>query len=182
MTNGHITAKQARFCREYIKDNNGTQAAIRAGYSKNGARVRAARLLANSNIAARIQRHEDRATEKAIVDKAEVLKELKKIAFSDLAEYLEYDTSGNITLKPSTELPPELTAAIAEIKQRYDSQGNVRSMDFKLHDKLTALDKLARHLNLYGDDKTDDNGSGITIQNFGPTLILNREGAEAIKP
>ena len=90
MTNGHITAKQARFCREYIKDNNGTQAAIRAGYSKNGARVRAARLLANSNIAARIQRHEDRATEKAIVDKAEVLKELKKIAFSDLAEYLEY--------------------------------------------------------------------------------------------
>ena len=32
-----ITAKQDIFCREYLVDLNGTQAAIRAGYSKKGA-------------------------------------------------------------------------------------------------------------------------------------------------
>lgn len=34
-----LTSKQALFCKEYLIDLNATQAAIRAGYSKNTARV-----------------------------------------------------------------------------------------------------------------------------------------------
>lgn len=34
---GDLTAKQKAFCHEYLVDFNGTQAAIRAGYSKNTA-------------------------------------------------------------------------------------------------------------------------------------------------
>ena len=34
MVEKKLTAKQQRFCDEYLIDMNGTQAAIRAGYSK----------------------------------------------------------------------------------------------------------------------------------------------------
>lgn len=45
-----LTAKQQRFVSEYLTDFNGTQAAIRAGYSASGARTEGARLLANAGI------------------------------------------------------------------------------------------------------------------------------------
>ena len=45
------TDKRKAFVREYITDFNATQAAIRAGYSKNGAHVQGHRLLSNANIA-----------------------------------------------------------------------------------------------------------------------------------
>lgn len=41
-----LNAKRLAFCREYIKDSNGTQAAIRAGYSEKTANEQAAQLLA----------------------------------------------------------------------------------------------------------------------------------------
>jgi phage terminase small subunit len=40
-----FTPKQLRFVEEYLKDLNGTQAAIRAGYSARTAAVQASRLL-----------------------------------------------------------------------------------------------------------------------------------------
>ena len=43
--NRPLTDKQKRFCREYIKDFIGTQAAIRAGYS-----VRSAQEIASANM------------------------------------------------------------------------------------------------------------------------------------
>ena len=50
----NLTAKRERFCQEYVIDCNGTQAAIRAGYSKNGADVQAIRMLRNARIKERI--------------------------------------------------------------------------------------------------------------------------------
>ena len=40
-----MTAKQQRFCDEYLIDLNATQAAIRAGYSEKYAHTNAAKLL-----------------------------------------------------------------------------------------------------------------------------------------
>ena len=50
-----LTPRQARFVDEYLVDLNGTQAAIRAGYARSGARTEAARALANPNIRTIIQ-------------------------------------------------------------------------------------------------------------------------------
>ena len=47
---GKLSEKQKMFCKEYIVDLNGTQAAIRAGYSKKTARTQAAQHLAKRNI------------------------------------------------------------------------------------------------------------------------------------
>ena len=50
-----LTPRQARFVDEYLVDANGTQAAIRAGYSATGARVAAHRLLTNVAISSRLE-------------------------------------------------------------------------------------------------------------------------------
>ena len=73
-----MTEKQKRFCEEYLVDCNGTQAAIRAGYSKRGARTAAAHLLAKSNI----REHID-----------SLLKEIHSQKVATAAEVMEYLTS-----------------------------------------------------------------------------------------
>lgn len=47
-----LTPKQEAFCREYLIDLNGKQAAIRAGYSSKTAEVQASRLLSNAKVQA----------------------------------------------------------------------------------------------------------------------------------
>lgn len=51
----HLNDSQERFCQEYLKDLNGTQAAIRAGYSAHTSNEQAARLLAKVSVKARVQ-------------------------------------------------------------------------------------------------------------------------------
>lgn len=45
-----LSPKQRKFVAEYLKDGNGTQAAIRAGYSTKTANEQAARLLAKASV------------------------------------------------------------------------------------------------------------------------------------
>jgi len=45
-----LNPKRQAFCREYLKDSNGTQAAIRAGYSPRTANEQAAQLLAKLSV------------------------------------------------------------------------------------------------------------------------------------
>ena len=54
-TNLNITDKQARFIDEYLIDLNGTQAAIRAGYSKRSAKEQAHRLLTYAHVQAELE-------------------------------------------------------------------------------------------------------------------------------
>ncbi len=51
-----LSDKRQAFCREYMKDSNGTQAATRAGYSAKTANEQAARLLTNVSIKQEIGR------------------------------------------------------------------------------------------------------------------------------
>ena len=50
-----LSGKHERFCQEYIVDYNGTQAAIRAGYSKASAKQEASRLLKKEKILNRVK-------------------------------------------------------------------------------------------------------------------------------
>ena len=73
-----MTAKQMRFCDEYLIDLNATQAAIRAGYSEKTAGVMAAENLKKPNI-------QEYITERMAEKKAELI--------ADQDEVLEYLTS-----------------------------------------------------------------------------------------
>ena len=57
-----LTAKQKQFCIEYLKDFNGTQAAIRAGYSDKAAKEQASENLTKTNIKEYVQKLADQIT------------------------------------------------------------------------------------------------------------------------
>lgn len=74
-----MTAKQQRFCDEYLIDLNATQAAIRAGYSKKTASVIGTENLKKPNIAEYIKKRMDEKEDALIAKQDEVLKYLTSV-------------------------------------------------------------------------------------------------------
>lgn len=68
-----LTTRQARFVEEYLVDGNGTQAAIRAGYSASGAYTEASRLLRNAEIANAIKTRQEADSERLRVSRERVV-------------------------------------------------------------------------------------------------------------
>lgn len=75
-----LTDKQEKFCQEYLIDLNGTQAAIRAGYSKNTANEQATRLLANVSIQTYLNEIRKPLQEKTGLTQEWVLNRFKEIS------------------------------------------------------------------------------------------------------
>ena len=81
-----LNPRQRRFVQEYVKDCNGTQAAIRAGYSENGADVQGSRLLGNVNVVQAIECFQRKLEDAGIVSIEEIvgnLRNLEKLAIDD---------------------------------------------------------------------------------------------------
>ena len=74
-----MTAKQQRFCDEYLIDLNATQAAIRAGYSEKYAHTNANKLLQNTTVRSFIAERMSEKESKLIADQDEVLKYLTSV-------------------------------------------------------------------------------------------------------
>lgn len=74
-----MTAKQQRFCDEYLIDLNATQAAIRAGYSEKYAHTNAAKLLQITTIKDFIDARMAEKQSELIADQDEVLRYLTSV-------------------------------------------------------------------------------------------------------
>ena len=74
-----LTAKQQRFCDEYLIDLNATQAAIRAGYSEKAARQIATENMAKPSIREYIDKRMEQKEKSLIADQDEVLKYLTSV-------------------------------------------------------------------------------------------------------
>jgi phage terminase small subunit len=87
MDNGeNLTPKQAAFCREYLVDLNGTQAAIRAGYSPKTANEQAAQLLAKLSISSVIQKAMDERAKRVEISADDVLGDILETRKAAAAE------------------------------------------------------------------------------------------------
>ena len=146
-----LSPKQKRFCQEYMKDLNGTQAAIRAGYSKKTAKEIAAQNLSKLNIQEFIQKLQDKIKERNNITVDKLISELVNIYDINPADI--YDKKGN--LKPIQDLPENITRAIREIEvvERYSGKSiQIQTRKIKFHNKLEAIEKLARHIGFYEKD------------------------------
>jgi phage terminase small subunit len=74
-----LTDKQKLFCDEYLKDLNGKQAAIRAGYSENTAEQQASRLLSNVKLQEYLNSKRKKLEKKTEVTQEWIIKNLKKV-------------------------------------------------------------------------------------------------------
>ena len=72
--------RHEKFCHEYIKDMNATQAAIRTGYSEKTAKMQGSRLMTNDDIKARVKELRDSYFNENIVTAQQVEYELTRIA------------------------------------------------------------------------------------------------------
>jgi phage terminase small subunit len=161
-------------------DANGTQAAIRAGYSEKGAEVHAHRLLRNPGILDKIRAVQNRALQCTEVSVERVLREYAYVAFFDPAKL--YDSDGN--LLPIQQMPDDARRAIAgmEIEELFDVDrgsktrvGTLRKVRFA--GKLAALDALAKHLGLLRGVPAADGERKLSIEEMRTILELWEERA-----
>lgn len=141
--------RRLRFVDEYLKDGNAMQAAIRAGYSPNGAGAQGHRLLQNAKIKAQIRKSQMARSARTGVHQDKVIKELARIAFSDPRQVATWGPDG-VSLKDAGQLSDD-DAAIIESLSYSESSGKTesKSVRFKLHNKLNALELLGKHLNIF---------------------------------
>jgi phage terminase small subunit len=85
-----LTPKQRQFVQEYLVDMNGTQAAIRAGYSKKTANEQASRLLANVNVKAALQHATEERSKRTEITQDQVLNLWWALANADPNELIQY--------------------------------------------------------------------------------------------
>lgn len=88
MAEKKMTAKQQRFCDEYLIDMDGTKAAIRAGYSKKTAAVIASENLRKPNIREYIEKRMKEKEEALIADQTEVMRYLSAVMRREKAEHI----------------------------------------------------------------------------------------------
>jgi len=174
-----ISPKRRLFIAEYLIDHNGTQAAIRAGYSVKAADVQGPALMGISGIREEIEKEFEKRLEKIGVSKDRVLTEIARLAFSDNRRLYRKDGS---LLMPS-EWDDETAAAIAGVEtfEEFSGRGEDRvqigiTKKVKVWDKARCLELLGRHLKLFG-EKTGDNGNGVTI----PILLINVRNGNGVK-
>jgi phage terminase small subunit len=85
-----LTPKQQKFVTEYLIDLNGTQAAIRAGYSAKTANEQASRLLTNVSVAQALAEAQAKLSERSEITAEMVMRELWAIGTADPNELIEY--------------------------------------------------------------------------------------------
>lgn len=162
-------AKRERFCQEFIIDLNGKQAAIRSEYSEKTAEQQASRLLSNAKVQQRIAELKEIRSERTRVTQDLVLQELMILAKSDFRDYGEIvkdfaHPDGRLKLKAFKDMKGDVTRAIKSISEHITKDGI--QLKFKLHNKLPALELLAKHLGMLIErhEITGDEGGPIKIE------------------
>lgn len=154
-----LTAKQSRFCEEYIIDLNATQAALRAGYCERSVNNIGPANLLKVGIKAELKRLKADRSERTLVTADSVVLELAKLAFSNIEDYLMVVEDGEVYLKNFDAIEREKLAVIESIKvsttktfTEANETREYKTTQFKLHSKLNALEQLGKHLGIYDKD------------------------------
>ncbi len=146
-----LTARQQRFVDEYLVDLNAIQAALRAGYGRtsaeNGTPMRSR--MVTQAVAAAI----DRRARRTGITADRVVQELARIGLSDLRQAF----TGDGDLRCLTMLDDDMAAAISSVKvvtrsrprDHADGAGVEYVTEIKLWDKVSALEKLGKHLGMF---------------------------------
>jgi phage terminase small subunit len=166
-----LTPKQRAFIAEYLKDFNGTQAAIRAGYSERTARQIANKLLTLVDISEAI----DAEIAERSMSADEVLKRLAEHARADMGDFLDI---GSMAFQVDLEKAKEkgITHLIKKVKMRTTTtlskegvETETHDIELELHDPQAALVQLGRHHKLFTDktELTGKDGDPMTIVSVG---------------
>ena len=165
-----LTDNQEKYVEELIKGKSQREA-FRIAYPKsvhwkdNVVDVRACELFKQSKIKVRYDEIHDRivkeAEDECVVSAKEVLRELKKVAFADMKDFLSYKTCKTKVGNDKESGEPIIDYATVidlidseKIDGKLIKEVSINSngtFSFKLQDKMAALDKLGKYLGLFAD-------------------------------
>lgn len=147
MAKRQLSEQRQRFVDEYLIDLNGTQAAIRAGYSAKTANEQASRLLTNVSVQQAISEKMAERSKRTGINQDRVVTELAKIAFVKMTDIV--DNQGKIK---STATDDDL-ACIESVKYKESESdtGSSVEREVKIASKLKALELLGKHLGMWND-------------------------------
>jgi phage terminase small subunit len=179
-----LTRLQQRFCAEYVKDMNATQAAIRAGYSTKAARWQGHHLLTSPNIQVALADFQRELAAALQITPQKVLGEWAEIAFGNADDFI--DREGRIDLsKPSRAQMGTISEITTEtyMEGRGEGAEPVKKVRLKFHPKTTALDALSKHLGLFKADneqKIPDTSIEPTDAEWEAFLARHRAAVDAV--
>jgi phage terminase small subunit len=171
-----LSAKQKRFCEEYLVDMNGTQAAIRAGYAPKAARIQAVQVLSIEKVQNYLQKLKNEQSKRTGITADLVLKELAAVGFSKITDVLDIDDEDVPLKKNISNKAKSAIQAITSNKKRTEF-GVDRTISVKMHNKIGALEKLGTHFGLFN----DLNGALATLTQYGD-VEAGEDGSYVFKP
>lgn len=111
MADEKLTPKQKRFCEEYLKSANASEAAKKAGYSLKTAPFIGAENLKKPQISAYIKRRMDEQEAALVADANEVLQFYSAVMRGEVKDQFGMDASLSDRLKAADSLAKRLAAA-----------------------------------------------------------------------
>lgn len=147
-----LSLRLERFCHEYLLSMNATEAYCNVlarsdlQIDRPMAQRRASVLMQRPDIQIRLMELQAGLSDRYQVDLERVVDELEAIAFSTVDDFF-HDDGLNLTRKSWDAIPKRKLAAISEIKETVTQHGT--NVTVKFHDKLGAMEKLARLLGLF---------------------------------
>lgn len=168
-----LTDKQELFAREYLKDLNATQAAIRAGYSEKTAQMQSSRLLSNVMVQDCIAALKAERNEEVGIDAAYVLRRLVEIDQMDVLDIMTDDMS----IKPVSQWPASWRRYLSgfDLADMFEGRGEDREMvgilkKIKWPDKVKNLELLGKHVDVQAfkeNIKTEQTGT-LQVVSYSP--------------
>jgi phage terminase small subunit len=120
-----LNEREKIFCREYVKQGNGQQSAIKAGYAKASSRQTASRLLTRHNIQKEISRLSEKREKSSIMSAQEVMELYSAIARGEVKDQFGLDASLNDRIKAMNELAKRTVDIDNRVKGIPDSNNQV---------------------------------------------------------
>ncbi len=130
-----LTEKSQKFCECYIEGHNRKMAMMKAGFTETGSNY-SYRLLKNENVQRYICWLKARVLNDHLLTASDVIDAWIRIAFADMTDFVDI-LPHSIKLKPADKIDGQLVKAIKTGKD---------GVSIELHDKMKALDNLARYI------------------------------------
>lgn len=163
-----LNPQQLKFINFFMLTGNGTQSAIKAGYSKKGADSYATQLLSNPKVRAEIDRRCKLSDAYYARLRKKLIESTANKAFSDLKDFGRFHAHGYELHDNIEDLD---TSAIQEVKIL--QRGDWPEITFKLADKAKYHDMLYKHLGAYNDK--------LTVQGPAPIVVNSFEGQKMLE-
>jgi phage terminase small subunit len=173
-----LTPIREIFCQHYTKSWNATQAAKDAGYKPKWAQGIGYTLVHNNAVKERISELTEHSLKEIGVTRERVLKELATIAFTNMSDLASWNDSG-VRFLSSAELDENKKAAISEVTETLTQVGG--TLKIKQHDKVKALETLAKHLKMLTERHEVSGPNGKPIENKNISETTDEELDQKIK-